>query len=57
MNLNTYRPDNTEGYTAEQLAAMNAELETRIAAAGVDLDDYDALGAIVQQFETEVAQR
>ena len=47
--------DNTEGYTAAELAALNAELAERLAE--IDPDDVDARYAAEKAFNDEVAGR
>lgn len=51
-----FTSDNTEGYTAAELAALNAELAQRIAAAGVE-PGSDEAAAIEKAFHDEVAGR
>jgi hypothetical protein len=50
-----FTPDNTEGYTAAQLAALNTELAQRLA--DIDPNDLRALDAAEKAFADEVAQR
>jgi hypothetical protein len=50
-----FTPENTTGYTADQLAALNAELDARLAA--IDPHDADARAAAEKAFSDEVAQR
>ena len=50
-----FRDDNTEGYTAAQLAALNAELAARIA--HLDALDTDGAHEIARAFSDEVARR
>lgn len=52
----TFTTDNTEGYTAAELAALNAEFEARLAAAGVEPGSDEAL-AMEKAFADEVARR
>lgn len=47
-----FTTDNTEGYTAEQLAALNAELAERL----VDVPE-DEIEAVTKAFSDEVAGR
>lgn len=47
-----FTTDNTEGYTAQQLAALNAELEQRLE--GVSEEDR---AEVEQAFSDEVASR
>jgi len=51
-----FRADNTEGYTVEQLSALNAEWRERVVHEQLDIDDltYDAA---VKAFSDEVARR
>jgi hypothetical protein len=50
-----FNTDNTEGYTAAELDALNAELAVRLAE--IDQDDTYALIAAEQAFADEVAGR
>lgn len=52
----TFTTDNTEGYTDAELAALNAEFEARLAAAGVEPGSDEAL-AMEKAFADEVAGR
>ena len=36
-----FTTDNTEGFTTAELAALNAEFDRRVAAAGIDTDADD----------------
>jgi hypothetical protein len=49
-----YRDDNTTGYTQEELASLNAELDALLA--GVE-PDTDAWNAIITQHNDEVSRR
>lgn len=51
----TYTMDNTEGYTAAELAALNVELAARLAQ--IDPDDVDARAEAEKAFHDEVARR
>lgn len=51
----TFTAQNTEGYTAEQLLALNAELDVRLAA--LDQDDAEALHDALKAFSDTVAAR
>lgn len=51
-----FTTDNTEGYTAAELAALNAELAKRLAEAGVEPGSEEAI-AIEQAFADEVSRR
>ena len=51
-----FTADNTEGYTATELAALNAELAARIAAASVEPGSDEAM-EIEKAFADEVAAR
>lgn len=50
-----FTTDNTEGYTAAELAALNAELAERLAT--IPADDTDARDAAEKAFADEVARR
>lgn len=52
----TFTADNTEGYTAAELAALNAELAERLAAAGAE-PGSDEAQEIEKAFHDEVAGR
>ncbi len=52
----TYSADNTEGYTAAEMAALNAELAERIKAAGAE-PGSDEAQEIEKAFHDEVARR
>lgn len=52
----TFTSDNTEGYTAAELAAFNAEFEARLAAAGVE-PGSDKAHEVKKAFADEVAGR
>lgn len=51
----TFTAQNTEGYTAEQIAALNAELAERLSQ--IDPDDAEAMYAAEKAFSDEIAQR
>lgn len=51
-----FTADNTEGYTAAELAALNAELAQRLAAAGAE-PGSDEAAEIEKAFHDEVAGR
>jgi hypothetical protein len=55
MTTQIFRQDNTEGYTNEQLAALNAEAETRVTelmqTCGIDRDHAE------KAFADEIARR
>ena len=46
---------NTEGYTAAESAALNAELAARLVK--IDANDVEAITAAEQEFADEVARR
>ena len=48
-----FTADNTEGYTAAELAALNAELAQRLAG----IEDPEAAFAAEQAFADEIARR
>jgi hypothetical protein len=50
-----FTADNTEGYTAAELATLNAELAQRLAS--IPVDDVDARAAAEKAFSDEVAGR
>ena len=50
-----FTSENTEGYSATELSALNAELAVRLA--GIDPNDTDARDAAEKAFSDEVAQR
>lgn len=50
-----FTDENTTGYTAEEIAALNAELAERLAL--IDPNDTDARTAAEQAFNDEVARR
>ncbi len=52
----TFTAENTEGYTAAELAALNAELAKRIQAAGAE-PGSDEAADIEKAFHDEVARR
>lgn len=52
----TFTADNTEGYTAAELAALNAELAERLKAAGAE-PGSDEAQEIEKAFHDEVARR
>jgi len=52
----TFTAQNTEGYTAAELAALNAEFEARLAAAGVE-PGSDEAADLEKAFSDEVAGR
>lgn len=52
----TFTADNTEGYTAAELAALNAELAARLQVAGVE-PGSDEAAEIEKAFADEVAGR
>jgi hypothetical protein len=52
---NTFTTDNTEGYSATELAALNAELAERLA--GIDEADTDLIEQVSKSFADEVAGR
>jgi hypothetical protein len=51
-----FTSDNTEGYTAAELEALNAELAQRLADAGVEPGSDEAM-AIEKAFHDEVSRR
>lgn len=51
-----FTTENTEGYTAAELAALNAELAARISDAGAEPGSDEAL-EIEKAFHDEVARR
>lgn len=52
----TFTTDNTEGYTAAEIAALNAELAERIKAVGAEPGSDEALD-LEKAFHDEVARR
>lgn len=44
----TFTAQNTQGYTANELAALNAEFDRRAAAAGITVDDIDAAKSLAE---------
>lgn len=59
-----YRTDNTEGYTAAERDALNAELAERLASLGLDPEEVDDMNDdgtrtadVVETFRHEVATR
>jgi len=50
-----FTTENTEGYTAAQLAALNAELAARLAE--IPADDTDARMEVEKAFSDEVSRR
>jgi hypothetical protein len=55
--MEKFRQDNTEGYTDNQLLALNAELDDRKQAANLDLDDPDLVDFFEKSFADEVSRR
>lgn len=51
-----FRPDNTEGYTQQQLDQFNAEWERHVSDLGLE-DGTDEFYDAAKQFCTEVAAR
>ena len=51
----TFTTDNTDGYTVNELAALNAELATRLSS--IDVTDTDARADAEKAFHDEVAGR
>ncbi len=51
-----FRQDNTEGYTDDQLEALNCELEGRIDDADVQ-PDSEELEFLIKNFDDEVSKR
>ena len=54
--MNKFNQDNTEGFTTQELAEMNAELESAIEASGVSVDDTDYLDQLAYLSEKVLAK-
>lgn len=52
---NAWTTDNTEGYSQEELDALNAELARRLAV--IDPNDTDAINEATKAFADEAARR